>query len=45
MCKCFERCGFRIEGREIEAVILGNQYVNHVSYGLLRKEKEKMNII
>lgn len=38
MCKCFEACGFRLEGRERESVTLGDRYTDHISYGLLRKD-------
>jgi RimJ/RimL family protein N-acetyltransferase len=41
MCKCFESCGFRLEGREIEARSFEGRYVDHVLYGLLRKEYKK----
>lgn len=38
MCKCFEACGFRLEGRERESLILRDRYTDHVSYGLLKKD-------
>lgn len=38
MCKCFEACGFRLEGRERESLTLGDRYTDHVLYGLLKKD-------
>lgn len=38
MCKCFETCGFKLEGRRREAAILGNKYTDHILYGLLKKD-------
>lgn len=38
MCKCFEACGFRLEGRKRESLILGDRYVDHILYGLLKKD-------
>lgn len=38
MCRCFEACGFKLEGKERESVTLGDRYTDHVSYGLLRKD-------
>lgn len=38
MCRCFETCGFKQEGRRRESVLLGDQYVDHILYGLLKKD-------
>lgn len=38
MCKCFEACGFKVEGRERESLILGDRYTDHMLYGLLKKD-------
>lgn len=38
MCKCFESCGFKLEGKERESVTLGDRYTDHILYGLLKRE-------
>lgn len=43
MCKCFEACGFKLEGREREAVTLGDKYTDHMLYGLLKKDIVNVN--
>ena len=43
MCRCFESCGFKLEGREREAVTLGDRYTDHVLYGLLKKDMVNIN--
>lgn len=43
MCKCFEACGFRLEGRKREALTLGDRYTDHILYGLLKKDIKNHN--
>lgn len=43
MCKCFEACGFTLEGREREAVTLGDRYTDHMLYRLLKKDIVNIN--
>lgn len=40
MCRCFEACGFQLEGRRREAVTLGDRYTDHMLYGLLKKDMQ-----
>lgn len=38
MCKCFERVGFKQEGRLRDHLLISGQFVDHLLYGLLKKE-------
>lgn len=44
MCKCFEACGFKLEGKERESLTLGDRYTDHVLYGLLKKDILNTNL-
>lgn len=38
MCRCFERLGYKEEGRLRDQLLINGEYCDHVLYGLLRNE-------
>lgn len=38
MCKCFERLGFKLEGRLRKKLLIEGKYVDHMLYGVFKKE-------
>ena len=38
MCKCFERVGFREEGRLRRQLLISGDYCDHVLYGMFKDE-------
>jgi RimJ/RimL family protein N-acetyltransferase len=41
MCKCFERVGFRREGRIRKSLLIGGKYQDAILYGIFRNEFEQ----
>ena len=41
MCRCFERLGFKEEGRLRQQLLIRGQYEDHVLFGLLAEEQRK----
>lgn len=42
MCKCFERLGFRQEGRLSEQLLINGEYCDHILFGLLKNHYKEL---